>query len=122
MGKDLIQLNRDTVEDKFQELQEQLSTKISEKGKIEGEIAQIKANMEWTKSLLDSAKNGSGKRKKGEIEKQILSLFSGTPGEELTASEIARRTGLPFSSVRNVLTRTGSKFEASANDMWRLKK
>ena len=87
-----------------------------EKSAIDQRISDIRTRREqWQARIrsLHNSKNGDSRvrLRKGEAIQKINAVYDGLPtGTGLNMSDVAEKTGVPWSSVRNVLQRAGSGY------------
>lgn len=109
-------LTRQLVEGTLDDLREVI-------GRLEGQRAEISQKLEetrkrclqWETQLKRFDSNGQRRTraKKGENEEKIAEAFRENPGQGFTLPQLVERTGISWSSVRNVILRKQSdKYQA----------
>ncbi|MBU0717395.1 MAG: hypothetical protein KJ749_04030 [Planctomycetes bacterium] len=117
--------NRELIEGTIRDLTETIERLTQQRADIDDRLSQVKARRDEWKAVLArvSDENGSGTRhrraKKGENLRKIKALYDELgPGEGLSMAEVARRSGIPWSSVRNELGRDGQGFREGEDGLW----
>ncbi len=106
----------DLLEGTIHDLEETMERLSGERAELDRRLSDVRARRdEWRAILAKVSKNGASVRrrraKKGENLSKINALFDELGADSgLLMSDIAKRTGIPWSSVRNELQREGAPF------------
>lgn len=106
------------------DLQDLLVEMMTQRDKLDAEIRAKQDRLrQWQarRAKLGAAIHGKGatRRAKGENERAVAGIYkqANVPAEGLSVREIAKRTGLPWSSVHATLKRKGQYVESGG--LWR---
>ena len=123
MDDSKFEIDAETAKIVVETLTKTIAILTNERSEIEQKITAANAKLKDLKGRLgitDPITKGTRLRK-GAADSLITScLTAKTDG--VSISEIAASTGLKQSSVRNVLIRGKTKYEAGTDNLWRLKK
>ena len=119
------QPRRDLLEDTICDLEDTIDRLSRERADLDSRLTDVKSRCdEWREILAQVSRNGTTttprrRARKGENLCRINELFNKVgPSAKFSMADIARKTGIPWSSVRNELNRATSRFGEDTDGFW----
>ena len=114
----------DLIQATVADLREVISRLKVERGELDIRLDELNERCrDWERILQKTSSNGSVRKraKKGENERKIAQAYQNDPDRGFTLPELESITGIPWSSVRNVMKRNGQQDYEEVNGTWRIR-
>jgi len=126
MDNDKFEVDEQTAKLLADSLEKSIFMDLMERDELNKKIANATAKLKEIRKKFglgnaqSTRRGGSKKLPKGEGSRKVAQFFNDNPGKSFAIAEIHKATGMPFSSVRNILTREKTKYK-EANGLWCMK-